>query len=197
MERSVPEKASAGSLPDSLLSLSSEEWLLRRKGFRKSEKSIQVNETLLTIGNGYLNIRGSLQELPPGHSGGMYLSGVYDKSEADVEELVKCPMWTDVSIWIEGQKFCLSSCKALWHEQVLDLKKGALHRRTTFKDPSGKIITLETIRLVFMHDVQLGYLLVKVTPRNFSGPVRVLAGLNGDVCNRGFFPREMLQASAA
>lgn len=193
VERSVPEKASAGSLPDSLLSLSSEEWLLRRKGFRKSEKSIQVNETLLTIGNGYLNIRGSLEELPPGHSGGMYLSGVYDKSEADVEELVKCPMWTDVSIWIEGQKFCLSSCKALWHEQVLDLKKGALHRRTTFKDPSGKIITLETIRLVFMHDVHLGYLLVKVTPRNFSGPVRVLTGLNGDVCNRGYFPREMLK----
>ncbi|NTU45871.1 MAG: glycoside hydrolase family 65 protein [Chlorobiaceae bacterium] len=183
----------AGTIPDKLLTLSGEEWLLRRKGFRKSEKSIQVNETLLTIGNGYLNIRGSLEELPPGHSGGMYLNGIYDKSEADVEELVKCPMWTDLSIWVEGQKFCLSSCKALHHEQILDLKKGTLHRITTFRDPAGKVITLETVRLVFMHDMHLGYMQVKITPRNFSGPIRVLTGLNGDVCNRGFFPREMLK----
>lgn len=58
-----------------LLDLSAEEWLLRRKGFRNSEKSIQVNETLLTIGNGYLNIRGSLEELHPGNAGGMYVGG--------------------------------------------------------------------------------------------------------------------------
>jgi kojibiose phosphorylase len=178
---------------EALLELSPEEWLLRRKGFRHTENSIQVNETLLTIGNGYLNIRGSLEELPAGTSGGMYLSGIYDKSEAAVEELVKCPMWTDVSVWSEGYKFCMPVCKALRHEQILDMKKGTLHRITTFKDPSGKIITLETVRLVSMHHVHLGYMMVKVTPRNFSGPIRVLSGLNGDVTNRGFFPRELLK----
>ncbi|MCX6178014.1 MAG: glycoside hydrolase family 65 protein [Chlorobiales bacterium] len=193
VEHSFHESPSLGSVPEQLLTLSEEQWLLRLKGFRNTRKSIQVNETLLTIGNGYLNIRGSLEELPPEHSGGMYLSGVYDKSEAAVEELVKCPMWTDVSIWSEGQKFCFSTCKALFHEQILDMKKGVLHRITTFKNPFGQILTLETIRLVFMHNVHLGYLMVKVTPRNFSAPIRVFSGLNGDVCNRGFFPREMLK----
>ncbi|MEI8185398.1 MAG: glycosyl hydrolase family 65 protein [Chlorobiaceae bacterium] len=192
-ERSSLETSSPVLQPEQLLALSDEQWLLRRKGFRNNRKSIQVNETLLTIGNGYLNIRGSLEELPPEHSGGMYLSGIYDKSEAAVEELVKCPMWTDVSIWSEGHKFCLSTCKALFHEQILDMKKGCLHRITTFRNPDGKIITLETIRLVFMHNVHLGYLMVKITPRNFSAPIRVLSGLNGEVCNRGFFPREMLK----
>ncbi len=190
---SIKESSSPCSVYEQLFSLSDEQWLLRRKGFRNTPKSIQVNETLLTIGNGYLNIRGSLEELPPEHTGGMYLSGIYNKSEADVEGLVKCPMWTDVSIWSEGQKFCLSTCKTLFHEQILDMKKGVLHRLTTFKSPSGQILTLETIRLVFMHNVHLGYLLVKVTPKNFSAPIRVLSGLNGDVCNRGFFPREMLK----
>ena len=56
------------SVKDALLELSPEEWLLRRKGFRNSVNSIQVNETLLTIGNGYLNIRGSLEELPVGNA---------------------------------------------------------------------------------------------------------------------------------
>jgi kojibiose phosphorylase len=190
---SLRESVDDRSVMQVLLDLSPEEWLLRRKGFRHTENSIQVNETLLTIGNGYLNIRGSLEELPGGNSGGMYVSGIYDKSEADVEELVKCPMWTDVSVWSEGYKFCMPTCKVLRHEQILDMKKGVLHRVTTFKDPSGKILTLETVRLVFMHNVHLGYMMVKVTPRNFSGPIRVLSGLNGDVCNRGFFPREMLK----
>ena len=193
LERTLQGILSPASVSEQLLTLSDEPWLLRRKGFRNTRKSIQVNETLLTIGNGYLNIRGSLEELPPEHAGGMYLSGIYDKSEAAVEGLVKCPMWTDVSIWSEGHKFCLSTCKTLFHEQILDMKKGVLHRLTTFKNPSGQIITLETIRLVFMHNVHLGYLLVKVTPKNFSAPIRVLSGLNGDVCNRGFFPREMLK----
>lgn len=173
-----------------LFELSPEPWLLRKRGFRKNPKAIQINETLLTIGNGYLNVRGSLEELPPGHCGGMYLSGIYDKSEADVEELVKCPMWTDVSVWHEDEKFCLSCSQALEHEQVLDMKKGILHRRTTFKNTHGKILTLETSRLVFMHDEHRGYMRVRITPVNFSGKLRVLSGLNGEVFNRGFFPRE-------
>ncbi|ABB24126.1 glycoside hydrolase family 65 protein [Pelodictyon luteolum] len=178
---------------DSLLELSKEEWLLRKSGFRRSEKHIRINETLLTLGNGYLNIRGSLEELPSGHAGGMYISGVYDKSEADVEELVKCPMWTDLSLWVEGQKFCLSTSRAIQHEQILDLKKGALHRRTTYRHPTGKILTLETLRIVMLHNQHYGCMLVRITPRNFSGPLRVFSGLNGGVCNRGYFPEELLK----
>jgi kojibiose phosphorylase len=189
-ERSVVQVTRLHEETDFLFELSPEEWLLRKKGFRKGAKAIRINETLLTLGNGYLNLRGSLEELPPGHCGGMYLAGVYDKSEADVEELVKCPMWTDVSVWHDGEKFCLSCCQALEHQQVLDMRKGILHRRTTFKNQQGKILTLETSRLVFMHDPHRGYMRVKITPRNFSGQIRVLSGLNGHVYNRGFFPRE-------
>ena len=216
-DRYVQEGVDNASATEALLRLSSEEWLLRLDGLCKkirhrhrgfsspemkslmqkdlcnTENSIQVNETLLTIGNGYLNIRGSLEELPPGNTAGMYLSGIYDKSEADVEELVKCPLWTDVSLWSGGYKFCMSTCRVLSHEQILDIKKGTLHRITTFQDPSGKILTLETIRLVFMHNVHLGYMMVKVTPRNFCGPIRVISGLNGEICNRGYFPREMFK----
>jgi kojibiose phosphorylase len=187
---SIRSRPQGESELEKLLELSKDEWLIRKKGFRNSSKFIQVNETLLTLGNGYLNIRGSLEELPPGHCGGMYLTGIYDKSESDVEELVKCPMWTDVSVWYEGHKFCLTTCKALFHEQVLDMRKGLLKRRTTFRTPQGKIVTIEISRMAFMHNVHWGYMRVKVTPRNFSGQIRVLSGLNGEVLNRGYFPRE-------
>ena len=179
--------------PVLLLDLSPKQWLLGRSGYHKDPKRLQTNETLMTIGNGYLNIRGSLEELPPGSYRGMYINGIYDRSEADVEELVKCPVWTDVSLWIEGWKVSLPDCKVLRHEQMLDMRKGILHRKTRFKLPSGKIVTFATSKLVFLHKVHWGYMRVRIVPENFSGEIRVLSGLNGDVLNRGFFPGEQLK----
>ncbi|RDD30522.1 kojibiose phosphorylase [Prosthecochloris sp. ZM] len=176
-----------------LLSLSSRPWLLRRAGFSKDPRRLQINETLMTIGNGYLNIRGSLEELPEGSCRGMYINGVYDRSEADVEELVKCPVWTDVSVWIDGLKISPATCRVLRHEQVLDMKKGILHRVSRLRTPSGKILTLSTVKLVCFHAVHHGYMRVSVLAENFSGNIRVLSGLNGDVFNRGFFEGERLK----
>lgn len=178
---------------DRLLARSEDAWMISRKGFRRNSGTIQINESLLTLGNGYLNIRGSLEELPPGNAGGMYLNGIYDKSEADVEELVKCPMWTDVSVWSEGEKFCMSTCRTLSHEQSLDMKKGMLRRSTIMKNSAGRIIGIDSVRLVCMHQMHLGYLQFSITPKNFSGPIRVFSGLNGEVLNRGFFPEERLK----
>ncbi len=177
----------------SLLSLSPGSWLLRKNGFRNVPRRLQINETLMTIGNGYLNIRGSLEELPEGSCRGMYISGVYDRSEADVEELVKCPVWTDVSLWIDGLKISPATCRVLRHEQVLDMKKGILHRVSRLRTPSGKIVTFSTAKLVCFHAVHRGYMRVSVIAENFSGDIRVLSGLNGDVLNRGFFEGERLK----
>jgi len=179
--------------PVVLLDLSPKQWLLRRGGYRNSPKRLQINETVMTIGNGYLNIRGSLEELPPGSYRGMYINGIYDRSEADVEELVKCPVWTDVSLWIDGYKVSLPDCRVLGHEQMLDMRKGILHRKTRFRLPNGKNVTFATSKLVFLHKVHWGFMRVRIVPENFSGEIRVLSGLNGDVLNRGFFPEEKLK----
>jgi len=176
-----------------LLELSPEPWILKKNSYSRNARRLQINETLMTIGNGYLNIRGSLEELPPGSSRGMYVNGLFDRSEADVEELVKCPVWTDVSLWIEGEKVSLPYGRIVRHVQMLDMKKGILHRKTTFRLPSGKMVTFATVKLVFLHMVHWGYMRVRIVPENFSGEIRVLSGLNGDVLNRGFFPGERLK----
>jgi len=62
------------------------------------------------------------------------------KSEADVEEMVRCPLWDDLTLWSEGEAFCLSGCSRVEHEQVLDMKKGMLHRTTTYRHASGEFL---------------------------------------------------------
>ncbi|MEE8638054.1 MAG: glycosyl hydrolase family 65 protein [Candidatus Margulisiibacteriota bacterium] len=173
------------------LSLSPEDWLIKEEGYRPQKQGMY--ESLFTLGNGYLGVRGSLEENPHGSYRGVYIAGIFDKSEAYVSELVKAPGWTDFSVWIDDHKFGADSCKALSHERVLDMRKGILHRITRFKCPQGRILRLETKRVVFAHQVRGAVIDVSLTPENFSGEIKVLSGLNGDVTNEGYFPYERIK----
>ena len=174
-----------------LFSLSSEDWLIKEKGFRFNKQGMY--ESLFTLGNGYLGVRGSLEENPHGSYRGVYIAGIFDKSEAYVPELVKVPGWTDFSVWIDGQKFGADTSRVLSHERILDMRKGVLHRLTRFKDSHGRILRLETKRVVFAHQVRGAIIDVSITCENFSGELRVLSGLNGDVTNQGYFPNERIK----
>jgi kojibiose phosphorylase len=172
-------------------SLSSNDWLIEEKKFNPHKQ--RTYESLFTLGNGYLGVRGSLGENPYGSHRGVYIAGIFDKSESFVREIVKAPGWTDFSVWIGGHKCSVLSGRILSHKRILDMKKGILHRITRFKIPEGKIIRLETKRVVFAHQVRGAVISASVTPENFSGGVRVISGLNGDVTNQGYFPKERIK----
>ena len=171
-----------------LFKLSSEEWLLKEKGFKPEMQ--RKYESLFTLGNGYLCVRGSLLENPKGNDRGTFIAGVFDKSEAFVRELVKTPGWMDFAIWIGDYKLGVDSCKILSYERILDLRKGILHRLTRLKDPDGRIIKLETRKVVLAHQVRGALIDISITAENFSDHIRVYSGINGEVTNQGYFPNE-------
>jgi len=169
-------------------SLSEDDWLIIQDKYRPSH--INKYEANFTLGNGYCGLRACLEENPWGSYRGLYIAGVFDKAEASVKEIVKCPVWTDFSVWVEGSKFSVDTCKVLSHCRILDMKKGILHRETRLQDKRGRIILLQIKRIVFMHDVHGGIMDIKVTPENFSGDIRVITMLNGNVVNTGYYPGE-------
>jgi kojibiose phosphorylase len=171
--------------------LSSEDWLIEEKKFHPHKQGMY--ESLFTLGNGYLGVRGSLEENPHGSYRGVYIAGIFDKSESFVPQIVKAPGWIDFSVWLDGSKLTHMTCKFLSHERVLDMKKGILHRATRFKRPDGKILRIETRRVVFAHQVRGAVIDIAVTPENFSAELTVLSGLNGDVTNQGYFPSERIK----
>jgi kojibiose phosphorylase len=171
--------------------LSSEDWLIEEKRFHPHKQG--VYESLFTIGNGYLGVRGALEENPHGSYRGMYIAGIFDKSEGYVSEIVKAPGWCDLSVWCNDKKFAIDTCTVLSHRRVLDMRKGILHRTARLKCPKGRILRIETKRLVFAHQVRGALLDVTVTPENFSGELKVISGLSSDVTNLGYFPKEKIK----
>ncbi|MBN2057181.1 MAG: glycoside hydrolase family 65 protein [Candidatus Saganbacteria bacterium] len=171
--------------------LSADEWLIEEKEFHPHKQA--AYESLFVLGNGYLGMRGALEENPHGSYRGMYIAGIFDKSESYIRQIVKAPVWNDFSIWHEGRKFSVDNCRVLSHKRVLDLRQGILHRVTRLKSRDNKIIRFETKRVVFAHQVRAGLMCVSVTPENFSGRLKVISGLNGDVTNHGYFPEERIK----
>ncbi|MFH1541562.1 MAG: glycosyl hydrolase family 65 protein [bacterium] len=174
-----------------IFKLSGEEWLIREKGLNTSEQ--RKYESLFTLGNGYLCVRGSLLENPEGSDRGTFIAGLFDKSEAFVRELIKVPGWMDFAIWIGEQKLGVDTCKVLSHERVLDMRQGILYRTTRLKSSDGKILKLETRKVVFAHQVRGALIDISITAENFSDEIRIYSGLNGEVTNQGYFPNERVK----
>ncbi len=174
-----------------LFKQSQEDWLIHETGFNFNKQGMY--ESLFTLGNGYLGVRGALEENPHGSYRGTYIAGIFDKSEGAVPEIVKAPGWLDLSIWVGDHKFSVDTCKILSHKRILDMRKGILHRVTRFKGPKGRILKLETKRIIFAHQVRGAILDINITPENFSDKLKVISGLNSDVTNMGYFPNERIK----
>ena len=134
--------------------LSKEDWLIREKGW--SPDSLKVQESIFTLGNGYLGSRGIYEEMPEGTEPGTYIAGVYDAAASMVPELVNAPNPVNFRIVVEGEKLDIGRMDVLETERTLDLAKGLLVRRTVFSDTKKRKFLYESLRFFSFHNVHTG-----------------------------------------
>ena len=78
-------------------------WLIKEAKWVKKLQGIR--EFQFCLGNGYLSIRGSLEDQPYDSTPGAYIAGLYDKIGFQVDELVNLPNPVNFKIMtIEGQE---------------------------------------------------------------------------------------------
>ncbi len=97
------------------LKLSSEDWLILEDKINDSK--LRFQETILTLGNGYLGSRGILEE---GHSkgyAGTYIAGVYDRGEGQSYEIVNIPNPINIEILINGKKLSKEGMEIIQHQR--------------------------------------------------------------------------------
>lgn len=151
-------------------------WRLTERGFDPAQASYY--EAVMTVGNGRLGTRASLEEGHLGSLPGTYLAGVYDAHDAPVIDLVNVPGWLDSEVWVDGCRLDVDTLEILDHDRTLDLRTGVLRRSTTFAHPRLGPIRLTTARIASMADRDLCAQRLEVTPLESDAEIRIVTGID-------------------
>ena len=150
-----------------------EPWAHRETGW--TQDSAAQSESLLALSNGYLGVRGSLDEGEPAGLPGTYLNGFYetrplpyaDRGYGDPEldqVLVGVADGTRIRLEVEGEPLDVRTGTVLEHERLLDLRAGLLMRTLRWRSPAGHEVRVRSRRLVSLDTRELAAIEYEVEP---------------------------------
>ena len=159
-------------------------WIFTRNKFVPEQ--IKLNETLFSLGNGYIGSRGVLAESHEDSYPGTYISGIYNSMGDDPAEIVNCPNPLNIVIQIDGGQVTGKNMKVLEHIRQLDIKKALLYRKTNFEFKQ-KEFSIETLRFFSMSDIHTGLLSFTIKALNSDAKIvirRLIDGKQKMKCER-------------
>ncbi len=159
-----------------------------------NSEQLQINESLFTLANGYLGIRGSFEE---GYNGradsirGTYINGLYDTLPVThPERLYGFPEFQDkqpnlvdlqsMKVELDGEEASLFNGRHSKYERILYLDKGYTRRSYVYKTNSGKNATISYKRCVSFETKEL---FVQQLEIEFDGEIKVTSTLDANVSN--------------
>ncbi len=166
-----------------------------------SNKELLIEESLFSLANGYLGVRGNFEE---GYKKefstirGTYLNAFHDIIDIPYgEKLFAFPdtaqkllnlidaQTIKIVLLTDGveEEFSLFSGEVINYERILYLDKGYSERRIYWRSPTGKELKITFKRLVSFTTTELFLQEVDLEPLNFTGEVKILSVVNGDVEN--------------
>ena len=166
-------------------------WTLRYDEYDPDREG--VREALCTLGNGYFATRGAAPESEADaiHYPGTYLAGGYDRlathragRTVENEDLVNLPNWLPLEFRTSDEDwFDLEDVDIIDFDQILDIRRGLLHRHVRFRDKQGRTTRIGQDRLVHMDEPHLAGLKTTVEAEDWSGRLGVRSVLDGSVVN--------------
>lgn len=161
-------------------------WRIEQEGFDRARE--RQTESLFTVGNGYLGVRGALDSPLPGSQCDLFIAGVYDTKRADLPyseiefltpdrgtdpyaELVPLPFPFRLNVSVEGTPLDFAGPYGNELRRVLDLRCAVLHGEAAYETPDGRRTTVRTRRCASLADPHLLLQDAVVTPENHWGTV--------------------------
>lgn len=158
-----------------------EPWCLREPRLQLDQ--LASTEAVLTVANGHLGVRGTLDEGEPAGTPGTYLAGVHEVramvytetgagDPESTETLVNTIDGTAVRVLVDGHPLDVRSGTLERHERVLDLRAGTLSRSVRWRSPGERTVEVDSVRFVSLD--QRGVLALRHTVRAAERPVEVV-----------------------
>ncbi|ASR36762.1 kojibiose phosphorylase [Prauserella marina] len=131
-------------------------------------------ESLFTVGNGYLGLRGNLDEGREGETLGTFVNGFHETWPIRHAEeaygfakvgqtIVNAPDAKIIRIYVDDEPFVICESDILAYTRRLDFREGALIREIEWRTPSGKRVLIRSRRLVSFTDRHLAVMDYEVT----------------------------------
>ena len=141
-----------------------------------------VSETLFTVANGYLGMRGNPEEGREAHAHGTFVNGFHETWPIKHAEsafgfartgqtLVNVPDTKVMKIYVDDEPLIIGTADLEHYERVLDLADGVLRRELLWRTPSGKRVLVRSSRMVSFTQRHLAVMTMEVTMLSGSGPV--------------------------
>ncbi|MBO0728272.1 MAG: glycoside hydrolase family 65 protein [Acidimicrobiaceae bacterium] len=134
-----------------------EEWCLRERHF--SRDTLPQSESIFSLGNGHVGVRGNLDEGEPHALPGTYLNGFYESRPLPYAEagygypeagqtVVNVTNGKLIRLLVDDEPLDVRYGRVIHHERVLDFRAGVLRRETEWRSPGDRTIRLRTVRMV-------------------------------------------------
>ncbi|MER3436007.1 MAG: glycoside hydrolase family 65 protein [Leptolyngbya sp. ERB_1_1] len=149
-------------------------WNILETEFNPSK--LHAQETVFTIGNGYLGTRGSFEEGFPGDQAATLIHGMFDDAPIVQTELVNCPNWLPLTIKLDGELFRLDQGEILKYDRQLNLKLGLLTRTVLWRSPNGHCLELRFERFCSFADQHMMAVRCHIVSIDFTGEVEIETG---------------------
>ncbi|MFG6444034.1 glycoside hydrolase family 65 protein [Microbacterium sp. P06] len=143
-----------------------------------------VTETLFSVGNGYLGLRGNHPEGRFAHESGTFINGFHEVFPirhaeraygfAEVgQTIINAPDAKVMRVYVDDEPLSFDVADVREYERALDMREGVLRRRVQWCTPSGKLVELEDERMVSFDEKHLAVLRMTVTVLNSDAPVTI------------------------
>jgi alpha,alpha-trehalose phosphorylase len=161
-------------------------WRLVEKRF--TTRYLPQVETLFTVANGHLGLRGNHDEGRPAYEHSSLIAGFHETWPITHAEqafglastgqtIIDVPDAKIIKLYVDDEPLFLPTASTPAYERVLDFRSGTLDRTLVWETPSGKLVEVRSRRLVSFRYRHLAAFQVDVRVLNGDAPVIISSQL--------------------
>ena len=148
-----------------------DEWRIVEREF--TDEWMGNAETVFALSNGFIGVRGLLEEARPAVESGTFLNGFHETWPIVHAEqafgfartgqtIVNVPDVTIMKLYVDDEPLHLPSARIVSYERSLDMRDGVLRREFVWSTPGGKHVTVRSSRMVSLEHRHLGVITMEV-----------------------------------
>ncbi len=136
-------------------------------------RDLGLTETLFSVSNGYLGLRGNVEEGRDTHTHGTYVNGFHETWPIRHAEeafglarvgqtIIDVPDPKTIKLYVDDEPLLLSDADVESYERSLDLREGVLRRDVVWRTSSGKRVRISSTRLTSVVERHLAVMTFEV-----------------------------------